>query len=85
AIPVSAKALTELKRYGLYPLVNNAATLGNDKFAIPGATNTAATERLLRRQGSFVDGASAGVWMASFNNGMRVAAGDTAFRVAYYA
>lgn len=85
AIPVSAKALTELKRYGLYPLVNNAATLGNDKFAIPGAPSTAVTERLLRRQGSFVDGASAGVWMASFNNGMRDAVGASAFRVAYYA
>ncbi|HHX0476202.1 TPA: hypothetical protein ACU1AS_005450, partial [Klebsiella pneumoniae] len=83
AIPVSATALAVLKKYGLYPLVANAATLGGDKIVIP-ATPTAATERMLRRQGSYTDGASAGVWMAGFN-GFRAASGVSAFRVAYYA
>ncbi|HBW3325881.1 TPA: hypothetical protein MEY30_001930 [Klebsiella pneumoniae] len=83
AIPVSATALEILKKYGLYPLVANAATLGSDKIVIP-PPPTAATERMLRRQGSYTDGALAGVWMAGFN-GSRAASGVSAFRVAYYA
>ncbi|WP_414477228.1 hypothetical protein, partial [Klebsiella pneumoniae] len=73
-----------LKKYGLYPLVANAATLGSDKIVISATPATAATERMLRRQGSYTDGASAGVWMAGFN-GFRVASGVSAFRVAHYA
>ena len=84
AIPVSATALAVLKKYGLYPLVANAATLGGDKIVISATTATAATERMLRRQGSYTDGALAGVWMAGFN-GVRAASGVSAFRVAYYA
>ncbi|MBH8278377.1 hypothetical protein I8Q62_22820 [Klebsiella pneumoniae] len=83
-VPVSATALAVLKKYGLYPLVASAATLGNDKIVISATTATAATERMLRRQGSYTDGASAGVWMAGFN-GVRAASGVSAFRVAYYA
>ena len=84
AIPVSATALTVLKKYGLYPLVANAATLGSDKIVISATPAAAATERMLRRQGSYVDGPAAGVWMAGFN-GVRAAVGASAFRLAYYA
>ena len=39
AIPVSATALAVLKKYGLYPLVANAATLGGDKIVISATRN----------------------------------------------
>lgn len=84
AIPVSAAALTVLKKYGLYPLVANAATLGYDKIAIPATLAVAATERMLRRQGAAGDSMYAGVWMASFRE-VRAQSGVSAFRVAYYA
>ncbi|MGU9863361.1 hypothetical protein ACRXF0_17470, partial [Klebsiella quasipneumoniae] len=84
AIPVSAAALTVLKKYGLYPLVANAVTLGYDKIVIFPTAVTAATERILRRQGSYGDGPAAGVWMTAFN-GIRTEVGTSAFRVAYYA
>ncbi|EPJ1665136.1 hypothetical protein ACTE4C_005344, partial [Klebsiella pneumoniae] len=84
AIPVSATALTVLKKYGLYPLVADAATLGGDKIVVSATTPTAATERMLRRQGAVVDSVYAGVWLTGFN-GVRAAVGASAFRVAYYA
>ncbi|HDY8290005.1 TPA: hypothetical protein RRG66_004519, partial [Klebsiella pneumoniae] len=84
AIPVSATALAVLKKYGLYPLVANAAMLGNDKIAVSATTPTAATERMLRRQGAVVDSVYAGVWMAGFH-GVRAAVGASAFRLAYRA
>ncbi|HCB3685656.1 hypothetical protein [Klebsiella pneumoniae] len=84
AIPVSATALAVLKKYGLYPLVADAATLGGDKIVVSATTPTAATERMLRRQGAVVDSVYAGVWLTGFN-GVRAAVGASAFRVAYYA
>ncbi|ALR25972.1 TPA: hypothetical protein MJB68_24665 [Klebsiella pneumoniae] len=84
AIPVSATALAVLKKYGLYPLVADAAKLGSDKIVISATPAAAATERMLRRQGTYSDGPSAGVWMAAFN-GVRAASGVSGFRVAYYA
>lgn len=83
-VPVSATALAVLKKYGLYPLVADAAKLGSDKILIYASPAVAASERMLLRQGTYSDGPSAGVWMAAFN-GLRAASGVSGFRVAYYA